>query len=84
MTAPAARLDWLITHRRAREAAILEALAQGPATAETLAARIYTETPAPLLPAAARNVFAHLIDLTQKNRVTPEPHLSWNARFHHS
>ena len=84
VTAPAARLDWLITHRRAREAAILDALAQGPATAETLAARIYTETPAPLLPAAARNVFAHLIDLTQKNRVTPEPHLSWNARFHHS
>ena len=84
VTAPAARLDWLITHRRAREAAILDALAQGPATAETLAARIYTETPAPLLPSAARNVFAHLIDLTQKNRVTPEPHLSWNARFHHS
>ena len=79
---PAQRLDWLITHRLAREAAILAALATGPATAETLAARIYTDTPAPLLPAAARNVFAHLIDLTQKNRVKPQPHLSWTADFH--
>jgi glyoxylase-like metal-dependent hydrolase (beta-lactamase superfamily II) len=79
---PASRIDWLIAHREAREAAILEALQAAPATAETLARQIYTETPAMLLPAAARNVFAHLIDLTGKNMITPEAQLSWTARFH--
>jgi glyoxylase-like metal-dependent hydrolase (beta-lactamase superfamily II) len=82
VTAPAARLDWLIDHRLAREAAILAALAEGPATAQSLAARIYTETPPPLLPAATRNVFAHLIDLTQKNQVSAQPHLAPTALFH--
>jgi glyoxylase-like metal-dependent hydrolase (beta-lactamase superfamily II) len=82
VTDPAARTNWLIAHRRAREGAILAALGDGPATAESLAARIYTETPAPLLPAAARNVFAHLVDLTQKNMATPIGQLSWSAAFH--
>lgn len=82
VTDPAARIDWLIAHREAREAAILDALQAAPATAETLARQIYTETPAMLLPAAARNVFAHLVDLTGKNIITPEGQLSWTARFH--
>ena len=81
ITDPAARLDWLIGHRPARESAILAALADGPATARTLAERIYTDTPAALLPAAERNVFAHLVDLTGKSAVTPEPTLSATARF---
>ncbi|MCD1624667.1 MAG: MBL fold metallo-hydrolase [Paracoccaceae bacterium] len=79
---PRARLDWLIAHRRRREADILRALAEGPATAETLARRIYTDTAALLLPAAARNVFAHLIDLAGKSTVRAEPEMSWHARFH--
>ncbi|MEL6619200.1 MAG: MBL fold metallo-hydrolase [Pseudomonadota bacterium] len=78
---PAARLDWLIAHRRTREAAILRALADGAATAETLARRIYTDTPAALLPAATRNVLAHLIDLTGKSRVRPTDALSADAHF---
>lgn len=82
VTDPASRIDWLITHREAREAAIIEALQAAPATAETLARQIYTETPAMLLPAAARNVFAHLVDLTGKNIIAPEGQLSWTARFH--
>ncbi|WP_375571368.1 MBL fold metallo-hydrolase [Seohaeicola saemankumensis] len=82
VTDPAARIDWLIAHREAREAAIIEALQAAPATAETLARQIYTETPAMLLPAAARNVFAHLVDLTGKNIIAPEGQLSWTARFH--
>lgn len=82
ITDPAARLDWLIAHRQGREADILRALAQGPATAEILAQRIYTDTPPLLLPAAARNVFAHLIDLVGKTRVHPEGELSWHATFH--
>ncbi len=78
---PAARLDWLIDHRAAREAQVIDALVAGPATAQALAARIYTDTPPALLPAAARNVFAHLIDLYGKNRVAPEGPLSADAVF---
>ncbi|WP_137700282.1 MBL fold metallo-hydrolase [Marimonas lutisalis] len=78
---PAARLDWLIAHRQGREAEILAALADGPATAFDLAKRIYTDTPKALLGAATRNVFAHLVDLTGKRRVTPHPHLSADAEF---
>lgn len=82
VTDPAARIHWLIAHRHMREAEILAALSACPATAEALTARIYTDTPAPLLPAAARNVFAHLIDLTQKNRIAPDGPLAWSASFH--
>ncbi|PIE13926.1 MAG: MBL fold metallo-hydrolase [Rhodobacterales bacterium] len=79
---PNARLDWLITHRKGRKSEILKALATGPASASDLAKRIYTDTPPALIPAATRNVFAHLVDLAEKNVVTPRPHLSENAEFH--
>jgi len=78
---PSARLRWLIAHRHARETAILERLAQGPATPSALAAAIYTETPAALLPAATRNVLAHLIDLMGKSRVHHAGPLHAEARF---
>lgn len=80
---PAARLDWLVMHRRARESAILQALSDGPATAKALAARIYTETPPALLGAATRNVLAHLIDLTGKSRAAPQGTLHAEAIFEH-
>ncbi|WP_170381022.1 MBL fold metallo-hydrolase [Ruegeria atlantica] len=78
---PAARLDWLIKHRQTREAQILSALEDRPGTARDLAKRIYVDTPAALLPAAERNVFAHLIDLVGKSQITPEGKLSKDARF---
>ncbi len=78
---PAARLSWLVGHRLSREADILNALGSGPATAQTLAARIYTQTPPTLLGAATRNVLAHLVDLRGKNRVTPVGKLSAEAEF---
>ncbi|MEM9872377.1 MAG: MBL fold metallo-hydrolase [Pseudomonadota bacterium] len=78
---PAARLAWLIQHRRAREAAILTALADGPSSATGLAHAIYTDTPAALLPAASRNVLAHLIDLMGKSRVTHGGPLTEDALF---
>ncbi|WP_281994562.1 MBL fold metallo-hydrolase [Ruegeria faecimaris] len=78
---PAKRLDWLITHRRAREKQILSALETRPGTARELAERIYTETPAALLPAAERNVFAHLVDLTCRFLVAPQSKLSVGAIF---
>jgi len=82
ITDPAARLDWLIDHRLAREAQILTALEDGDATAAALTRRIYVDTPEKLLPAAERNVLAHLVDLTTRSLVAPERDLTVAAQFH--
>jgi len=81
ITAPQTRLEWLMSHRKSREAAILAHLHNGPSGAGALAQAIYTETPPALLPAATRNVLAHLIDLMQKNKVSPLDNLSAQSRF---
>lgn len=82
--APQTRLTELSTHRRARTAQILSALRDaGPSDAATLAALIYDVAPA-LLPAATRNVFAHLIALANLGVVESDGPLGWNARFHAS
>lgn len=62
VTSPAQRLGELTTHRRQRTAQILSELARAPGSAEALARRIY-EIPPHLLPAASRNVLAHLVAL---------------------
>lgn len=80
--APHERLDWLVSHRLQRESSILAALSQGPADAHTLATRVYTDTPPGLMPAAARNVLAHLIDLVGKSQVRPEGDLTATSIFH--
>lgn len=78
---PAARIAELARHRRAREAAILAALRAAPADLPTLTARVYADTPPALHPAAARNAFAHLVDLWRQGRVTAAPALSHRATF---
>lgn len=50
---------------------MVEALADGPATASDLAARLYTETPSTLLSAAARNVLATLLQLEAEGAAEP-------------
>ena len=79
---PAARLAELIAHREARETAVMEALARGPADAEALTAAIYRDTPAALLPAARRNVLAHLLDLADRNLISATPPLTAASTFH--
>jgi glyoxylase-like metal-dependent hydrolase (beta-lactamase superfamily II) len=66
---PAARLEALIAHRVGREASVLAALAQGPATAPALTKTIYTDLAPTLHGAAMRNVLAHLIDLQSRGKV---------------
>ncbi|MFN3280384.1 MAG: MBL fold metallo-hydrolase [Tabrizicola sp.] len=78
---PAWRLADLIAHRQGRETQILECLAEGPARLAELTARIYAGTPSQLLPAAARNVLAHLVDLEGRKLVTAEPALAPGAEF---
>ena len=81
ITAPRARCQELLDHRAAREAQILAALAQGAATPRELARRIYTDIPERMLPAAERNVLAHLVDLVERNIVIAEGRLTTTARF---
>ena len=81
VTDPAARLAELYAHRRAREAAILDALAEAPATAAALAAAIYTDIDAALMPMAERNVLAHLIDLATRNEIFADDPIGRNTRF---
>ncbi len=70
---PSARAQALLDHRAAREAAILATLAEGPATIPDLVARLYAETPQHLHGAAARNVLAHLLDLSRRSGVVSSP-----------
>lgn len=78
---PPARLDWLVAHRREREAQVLAALREAPADAEALVARLYRDTPRQLWPAARRNVLAHLLDLAERGLVAPQGALGARATF---
>lgn len=78
---PAQRLAWLVSHRKSRETAILTALRDGPKTASDIARVVYTDTPSALLPAATRNVLAHLVDLMGRHKVAPKSVLHADAIF---
>ncbi|MEO0918327.1 MAG: MBL fold metallo-hydrolase [Pseudomonadota bacterium] len=78
---PSDRLDWLITHRQGREDAILNALSRKHIGIPALTRTVYTETPEALLPAAERNVFAHLIDLVERKLVVATPTLGREAMY---
>lgn len=78
---PNKRLDWLLDHRLSREAAILRILLKAPCDVPTLTRAVYTDTPAALLPAAERNVLAHLIDLYGKSRITTPEAFDVNGLF---
>lgn len=79
--APSERLAELVAHRLAREAAILDHLSRSPALIPQMTRSIYHEIPPRMLPAAERNVLAHLIDLASRNLVTASPSLHPDAVF---
>ncbi len=78
---PHERLDWLIAHRRSREAQVLLTLSDGPMSPKEITKILYTDVPSALHPAAERNVFAHLIDLHQRGCVIARARLSADASF---
>ena len=78
---PDERLTWLIEHRRSREAQILDHLAQSPHDIVSLTKSIYNTIEPQLLSAAERNVFAHLVDLSERHLVKAKPKLGLNAHF---
>jgi glyoxylase-like metal-dependent hydrolase (beta-lactamase superfamily II) len=63
------RIRALRAHRLAREAAILGAVSAGAGTLAAVTEAVYTDVDPRLLPAAARNVLAHLIDLDGRGRL---------------
>lgn len=66
---PDARVQELITHRAAREAMILAAMQGFRGDSHAIAHKVYQDIAPALLPMAARNVLAHLIDLADRNLV---------------
>lgn len=78
---PADRLGWLITHRESREAEILNTLSHLPQTLSGITEKIYSDIPPAMVPAARRNVLAHLIALHDRNLVSATPNLGDKARF---
>lgn len=81
VTAPKARIDELLAHRRGREAQIRAVIAEAPATLPEITRRVYADLAPALMPAAARNTLAHLVDLTERGLVMAVPDLSLSARF---
>lgn len=67
---PAPFVDEYVTHRLAREAKVLAAVAAGAAPVEELVPRAYTDVKPELYPFAARSLLAHLQKLEQDGRVT--------------
>lgn len=78
---PAGRITELVAHRENRTAQVMEALGDGPGTAPELAKRVYTDVPAALMPAAERNLLAHLIALMEAGKVSADAPLSARPRF---
>jgi glyoxylase-like metal-dependent hydrolase (beta-lactamase superfamily II) len=82
VTDPMAMVHHQINHRKSREAQILITLIdQQSATPIELAQTIYTDVDQRLIPAAARNVFAHLIDLSERGEVAADRPIAPDARF---
>lgn len=81
VTTPAARIAELVAHRRMRDAQIRDVLARGPLDLESLTRRVYAGLAPDLVPVAARNTLAHLVDLADRGIAWAAPDLSMTARF---
>ena len=79
--APHERLRSTVAHRRQREFQIYQLLRNEVLDAASLAQRIYVDVPPALKSAAKRNVFAHLIDLSQRSLIIALDPMTIEARF---
>ena len=71
--APVEKIDEYVTHRLAREEAILAALrARQAATIEELVSAVYTDVPEALHPIARYSVWAHLRRLARRTQATTD------------
>lgn len=81
VAAPQDRLAVLAQHRRDREAQIVAALGPGSRSIAEVLPQVYSDLAPALWPAAARNLFAHLVDLETRKLVTCEGSLHVSASF---
>ena len=81
ITNPAQKLAELASHRRAREAALLAVIGNGANSIAQMAKQVYRDLDHRLLPAARRNILAHLIDLESRKQVSAAPYPSPDAIF---
>ena len=81
VTDPAARIDWLLAHRAARRAEVLEAVTGGHDTVGAIVSAVYADVAPALWPAAARNVFAQLVELVEAGALRAEPALDPQSRY---
>lgn len=70
VTEPKARLDEYAKHRRDREVQVLREVRRAPTRVKDIVAVLYTDTPEPLLPVAAKQVYSHLRKLRSEGKVT--------------
>ena len=77
---PSERLNYIISHRLDREEQILSTIKTIPMTVMEITKVVYTEIDHRLIPAATRNVFAHLIDLKERGIVEFEGAISEKSK----
>ena len=77
---PSERVEFLINHRLERERQIKEKIKDTPLTALEITELVYTDIDNSLIPAATRNVFAHLIDLSERGLVIFFGEISENSK----
>ncbi len=71
-----------VAHRREREAQILACLGDGIGRIRAMVPRIYAATTPPaLFPAAARSVFAHIIDLVDRGVVATDGEIAVDSDY---
>ena len=63
-------LDWYVSHRLEREAAVLAAVSEGAGSVDAVVAAVYTDVDPFLHPVARYSVLAHLLKLRDEARVT--------------
>ena len=78
---PGAFIEAYVAHRKAREAAILEQVSRGVASARDIVAALYADVDRALHPAAMHSVWAHLIHLVEQGKIAAVPSLTIDARY---
>ena len=78
---PNARIRDLVAHREHRERSILAALSVEGRSIKEITKNVYHDTSEALLPAAERNVFAHLIDLCERQKAICDDPVRFESQF---
>ena len=77
---PSERVEFLINHRLDRERQIIKTIKNNPLTALEITELVYTDIDNSLIPAATRNVFAHLIDLNERGLIVFQSEISEKSK----